>query len=217
MPTTEEILNGLSLAANKYFLFSIFWHIIVLIFLVLLFAGKKISSKFIMIGIIALFLSVSIITTLVHNPFNAVIFFLASLQFGYMALRYVHGKFGVRWDYISAAGLIMLVFGFVYPHFMENASFFKYLCASPLGLIPCPTLSAIVGITLLFHGFNSRRWMLWAAFIGLFYGVFGVLRLKVYLDTGLIAGALFLLIYAFSVKSYFSPDAQSESADDSKK
>jgi hypothetical protein len=69
-----------------------------------------------------------------------------------------------------------------------------------LGLIPCPTLSVFIGFTLLFHGFGSKKWMLSAALIGLFYGIFGVLRLKVYLDVALIAGALFLLVYAFSIR-----------------
>jgi hypothetical protein len=69
-----------------------------------------------------------------------------------------------------------------------------------MGLIPCPTLSAFIGITLMLHGFGSKKWMLTAAIFGLFYGIFGVLKLKVYLDLGLIAGALFLLVYAFTIK-----------------
>jgi hypothetical protein len=41
MPTSETILNGLALAANSYTLLSIFWHIIVLLFLILLISGKR--------------------------------------------------------------------------------------------------------------------------------------------------------------------------------
>ena len=65
-----------------------------------------------------------------------------------------------------------------------------------MGLIPCPTLSAFIGTTLMLHGFGSKKWMLVAALFGLFYGIFGVLRLKVYLDVVLIAGAVSLLVYA---------------------
>jgi hypothetical protein len=48
--------------------------------------------------------------------------------------------------------------------------------------------------------FGSKKFMLCAATIGLFYGIFGVLKLKVYLDLVLIAGALFMLTNTFSIK-----------------
>jgi len=52
----------------------------------------------------------------------------------------------------------------------------------------------------LFHGFYFKKWMLSLALIGLFYGIFGVLRLKVYLDLVLVAGALLLMVYAITAK-----------------
>jgi hypothetical protein len=57
----------------------------------------------------------------------------------------------------------------------------------------------------MFHGFGSKKWMLVAALFGLFYGIFGVLRLKVYLDLALVAGALFLLVYGISIKKQGMP------------
>jgi len=42
--------------------------------------------------------------------------------------------------------------------------------------------------------------MLVAALFGLFYGIFGVLRLKVYLDIGLIVGSVILLVYSLFIK-----------------
>jgi len=146
-----------------------------------------------------LLLSVGINAMLVSNPFNAIMFALAALIFGIIYLKFKPVQTGMKWDLVSVAGLVMVLFGFVYPHFLENADFLKYLYASPLGLIPCPSLSVFIGITLLFHGFHSKKWMLSAALIGLFYGIFGVLRLKVYLDVGLIAGALLLLFYGLTV------------------
>jgi len=200
MPTPEEILNGLSLAANKFTTLSIAWHVILLAFLILLFSGRKFNQKIVAAGMAILLLSVGIIAVLVSNPFNAIMFALAALVFGIIYLKFKPVQTGMKWDLVSVAGLVMVLFGFVYPHFLDGAPFYKYLYASPLGLIPCPTLSAFIGFTLMLHGFSSKKWMLVAALFGLFYGIFGVLRLKVYLDIGLIVGSVILLVYSFIYK-----------------
>jgi hypothetical protein len=205
MPTPEQILNGLALAAGKYTMISVFWHIVLLIILILLFSGRKFNRKIIAAGMAILLLSVGIVAVLVSNPFNAIMFALAALIFGIIYLKFKPVHIGLTWDLVSVAGLVMVLFGFVYPHFLDGAPFYKYIYASPLGLIPCPTLSAFIGITLMLNGFNSRKWMLVTALFGLFYGIFGVLRLKVYLDVVLIAGALFLLVYAFAGKQTKEP------------
>lgn len=200
MPTPEEILNGLSLASNKFMFLSIAWHVVVFLFLVFLVLGKRPANKAVALGLISLLLSVAFVAMLVSNPFNGVMFVLAAVLFIYITWKFPEENIIVKWDFISLAGAVMIAFGFVYPHFLEGAGFLKYLYASPLGLIPCPTLSVLIGFTLLFHGFYSKKWMLSLALIGLFYGIFGVLRLKVYLDIGLIAGACLLLLYAFTLK-----------------
>jgi len=201
MPTPEKILNGLSLAANSYTLLSIFWHIIVLLFLILLISGKRPSNKLVTIGSILTMLSVALVAIMVSNPFNAVMFLLASLLFAYITWRLPQTAVSISWDFYSVTGIIMIAFGLVYPHFLEDADFFNYLYASPLGLIPCPTLSLVVGFTLLFHGLYFKKWMLSLALVGLFYGIFGVFRLKVYLDLVLIAGSLSLVVLSFMIKN----------------
>jgi hypothetical protein len=200
MPTPEEILNGLALAASKYTMISITWHVILLAFLILLFSGRKFNQKIVAAGMALFLLSVGIIAVLVSNPFNALMLALAALVFGIIYLKFKPVQTGLKWDLVSVAGLVMVLFGFVYPHFLDGAPFYKYLYASPLGLIPCPTLSAFIGFTLMLHGFDSKKWMLVAALFGLFYGIFGVLRLKVYLDIGLIVGSVILLVYSFIYK-----------------
>lgn len=200
MPTPEEILAGLALAANKFVNVSILWHLIVLFFMIPLLMGKKFNTKHVSAGLGIFLLSVGMIAVLVSNPFNAVMFALAALIFGIITLKFKPVPISVKWDIISVIGLLLVVFGFVYPHFLENAPLYKYLYAAPMGLIPCPTLSAFIGITLMLHGFGSKKFMMTGALIGLFYGIFGVLRLKVYLDITLIAGALFLLVYGLTAK-----------------
>ena len=62
-----------------------------------------------------------------------------------------------------------------------------------MGLIPCPTLSLVIGFTLLAGGFGSKAWSLVLVAAGTFYGLFGVARLGVVLDVVLAGGALCLL------------------------
>jgi hypothetical protein len=197
MPNPEQILNGLTLAANQYIWLNIAWHIIAFALLAFLFTGRKLNQKLLASGMSMGLLSVGYIAVQVSNPFNAVIFALFALIFGIYTLKFKKIEVGVKWDLITVLGLIMVLFGFVHPHFLVAKSWVNYLYASPLGMIPCPTLSAFIGFTLMLKGFQSKRWMFTAGIIGLFYGIFGVVRLKVELDIMLIAGAFFLLVYAF--------------------
>lgn len=199
MPNSAEILNGLIIAANKFIWIGIAWHIILFAFMVRLFTLKPMNTKVIASGMSVFLLSVGIISVLIHNPFNAIIFALAALIFGIYTLQFKAVPVRLEWKPATIAGLLLVIFGFIYPHFLEAKSWINYLYASPMGLIPCPTLSVFIGLTLMLRGFKSRRWMLTAACFGLFYGIVGVLRLNVYLDVVLIAGALVLLVYAFSI------------------
>jgi len=93
----------------------------------------------------------------------------------------------------------MAAFGLVYPHFTHTASAIGYLYAAPTGLVPCPTLSLAIGVALIADGLGSRAFALLLAAAGLFYGIFGVVRLGVTLDLGLIAGAAVLLARRLTV------------------
>jgi hypothetical protein len=85
----------------------------------------------------------------------------------------------------------------VYPHFLHTRTWAEYIYAAPLGLIPCPTLSAVIGATLILGLLQSKAWSLAVALAGLLYGVIGVFRLGVGLDVALIAGATILAAGAF--------------------
>jgi hypothetical protein len=98
--------------------------------------------------------------------------------------------------------MIMVIFGIVYPHFIQPASLPGYLYASPAGLIPCPTLSILLGLALLFNGFGSGSLSLLLIIFGLFYGIFGVLNLKMLIDLFLLFGTLMLLVKYISVSSF---------------
>ena len=101
---------------------------------------------------------------------------------------------GPHWT--RGTGVALIAFGWVYPHFLEGPAV-AYLYASPVGLVPCPTLAMGVGFALLGNGLGSRVWGLTLATVGLFYGLFGVLHLAVFLDIALVAGAMALIAAEF--------------------
>jgi len=92
----------------------------------------------------------------------------------------------------------MIVFGWVYPHFLDNAGPMAYLYSAPTGLIPCPTLSVVIGFTLVLGGLRSRAWCVALSAVGLFYGAFGAGRLGVNIDWILFVGSLATAYVAFS-------------------
>ena len=85
-------------------------------------------------------------------------------------------------------GLICLTFGWAYPHFLATTNPALYLIAAPLGLLPCPTLSAISGLTLMMEP-RSTTWMLTLAGMSFVYATIGVFGLAVTIDVGLFVGA----------------------------
>jgi hypothetical protein len=103
-----------------------------------------------------------------------------------------------------AVGALLCVFAWVYPHFLSGA-WWEYLYQSPLGLIPCPTLSFVVGVTLITYSFQSSAWALVVASISLLYGVTGVFVLGVGIDWVLVAGAAFLAVES-SIRLVRAPD-----------
>jgi hypothetical protein len=91
-----------------------------------------------------------------------------------------------------AAGVVLAIFGLVYPHFLRAEYWIEYLYAAPFGLVPCPTLTVLVGVSLLARSFGSRPWAATVAGASLIYGVIGVAVLGVWIDAVLIAGAMAL-------------------------
>ena len=131
------------------------------------------------------------------NFFNAAIFALLVIVSIYSALKSGNGIIRGDRSWPDIAGLLLIIFGLIYPEFLQTNSPLEFAYAAPTGLIPCPTLCVLTGFALLYRGFGSVTWSLTIVASGIFYGLFGVFYLGVYLDWFLVAGSLILMLNTY--------------------
>ncbi|MCA9560787.1 MAG: hypothetical protein KC583_19700 [Myxococcales bacterium] len=196
MPTSEDILVGLGTIANDGVLFAAAWHFALLLVLVAVARGWRPSRRTAATALSLPLASVAAFAWAYGNPFNGLVFAALALALAALARRLDREPVtrGASWAVV--AGALMVAFGWVYPHFVQVDSAAAYLYAAPTGLIPCPTLSVVIGLALL-AGLSDRAWSTLTAAAGLLYGLFGTFRLGVTLDAALLAGALALLVPAW--------------------
>jgi hypothetical protein len=197
MPSSDWILANLTKSANEAQAMALLWHVIAVAAGVALLHAWRPSPRLAGIILAAPLSSVSILAFVFGNRFNGVVFaVLAGVLFA-VALHSCSDShaFFPRPLWMKIAGSALIAFGWFYPHFFRESSLFHYAVAAPLGVIPCPTLSFLIGATLLAGGL-SRPWSAVLGLGGLFYGVFGFVRLGVQIDIVLVLGASLLLALA---------------------
>jgi len=192
MPSPDRILHDLAAVAVVYLPFAVFWHLAVAAFIASLRIRMPTHLTFTSMLCLPL-ASVSLFAWLSGNPFNGATFAISSLLLLVLARRNPRAKVSLGRPVFVLLGLASLLFGLVYPHFLPDDVLLGYLYSAPTGLIPCPTLALVIGFVLAFDLVRYRPWAFVLLAIGLFYAFFGVLRLKVYLDTGLLLADTALL------------------------
>ena len=194
MPSPLEILDGLTYIANTWIGIAVAWHIAIAVLLAALILGWRPAQRQLSLILALPLVSVSVFAWLTQSPFNGALFTLGAVALGTVGARLPGIPMQRASNPAALIGLATVAFGWVYPHFLEGGSAVRYLYAAPTGLVPCPTLSVVVGFALLAGGLGSRAWSLMLAAIALFYGLFGTIRLGVYLDVGLVVGATTLSV-----------------------
>ena len=91
-------------------------------------------------------------------------------------------------------GVIGLVFGFWYPHWVESPIIINAMLYSPLGGVNCPTMATICGFLCLTSPPRSAILEATVALATLYFGFFGLFKLNAYIDVILIICALFLIL-----------------------
>ena len=198
MPSSREILEGLARIAQEWTFVAVLWHILLAAFLLPIVKGIwRPSARTAALAASAPLASAAAFAGVSGNAFNAAVLGAGTLTLAAITLR--RGHAGLHFGGASArwAGAGMLLFGWLYPHFLGVKPFWYYFFAAPIGLVPCPSLSIAIGLGLYFQAFGSRAWGVIAGLLGLAYGIVGVVRLGVMLDVALVAGAA--LLFARSV------------------
>lgn len=193
MPDRDTILLGLSLIANRMSAVAVLWHVVLAALGLALWLGVRPSGRALALGVSAVLASVTLCALLFANPFNALVLGASALALAAVATRASNGAPPAAAPWTRTLGALLLLFGWIYPHFLEGSRL-AYLYAAPLGTLPCPTLSASVGVALLGSGLAGRAWSRLLAAVAAFYGLFGALRLGVTIDLVLLAGALGLFV-----------------------
>jgi hypothetical protein len=194
MPSANQILSELNRITNESISIAILWHIYYAV-IALLFVARVCRSIRLLGALLAMpVLSVGITAWIHGNPFNGSLFTLVWVVLMAIVLRLPRQavEFGPAWMVIT--GVLLFLFAWFYPHFLNASSVWMYYYATPVGVIPCPTLSASIGGSLIFSALFSRAWILTLAVMGLFYGLFGALVLGVRLDFILAIGGFVALL-----------------------
>jgi hypothetical protein len=188
MPGSAEILAALGALARAHQPLAAFWHAYFV--LIALATIRRPSNRLLACLLIPPVASVALLAWLSGNLFTGAVLGVVSgaglaLGLAAPAHRVVRAS-GLCW-YL---GFALLALGLVYPHFLKPSTPFVYFYAAPVGIVPCPTLLAVVGLTLMFSGLGSSLWCYLLGSAGIFYGFFGAVQLGVSLDWSLaFAGA----------------------------
>lgn len=190
----ELILDGLTSIANDWKGLAIAWHLVLATLCLMLVAGWRPSAPLLGASLALMMMSVSAVAWLSGNPVNGTIFGILSVLIAAAARRCSSAPICIAKGPPAVAGVALVVFGWIYPHFLGTNSWATYLYAAPFGLLPCPTLSVMIGLALLIDDVPSPLWTGTLVLAGLFYGGFGVFRLGVQLDWALLAGCAVLAV-----------------------
>ena len=208
MPSTEQLLAALKHIANAWRPLAVAWHVYFAVLAGMLVAGLR--PRRLLTGVLLglPLLSVSSVAWLSGNPFNGAVYALVAVLLIFFSFRLRSGRVRIAPPWLLVPGTLMLLFGWVYPHFLQTTSFLTYVYAAPVGIIPCATLTTVIGLTLALDGLGSRAFALTLGIPGLFYGFTGVGQFRVFTDVVLLLGAILLTVRAFLRRPEPRPTAQ---------
>lgn len=194
MPSSEAILGSLTLVANQWRAVAIVWHLLLGTLVLAWLVGYRPSNRLVARLLTMPLFSVSIVAWWSGNPFNGATFAVLALFLMTVASRFSTQPVRLASSLFVVTGSLLVAFAWVYPHFLDTEQWTEYAYAAPLGLLPCPTLAAVIGVTLALGLFRSTFWAATLAASGLVYGAIGVFGLEVSLDYVLLFGALALIV-----------------------
>ena len=194
MPSNDQILASLKAIVNSWQIAAVLWHLYFAIIVAGLISGARLLKRDFGILLALPLLSVGIIAWFSANPFNGIVFALLGVLLIYFSIKMPPEQIDIAPAWPLLPGILMVIFGWIYPHFLETTSWWSYLYAAPTGLIPCPTLSIVIGFTLIVNKLGSPGYSITLGAAGLLYGLLGVFKLGVTIDWILLIGTILILV-----------------------
>ena len=191
----EEIYDHLLKVVDQTRPFSVVAHILFLTVFVVGLVLKKIRTVLFTFFIALISLSALVVAVAYMILPNIIIF---AMFLGLIIHAYLKKKLNFELKNIAGTnvffGIVGLVFGFWYLHWVESPLWLNALLYSPLGIVNCPTMVTVCAFLCLTK--KPRSVFLEATVAGttLYFGFFGIFLLKAYVDVVLIACAMFLLL-----------------------
>ena len=190
--TSESILSWAAAVANDWRWLAVCWHVALAVLVIAVVTTRHLSQRLLGILLALPVASVAAVAWMSRNPFNGLMFTglaVLLLRAARCLPEIAVARASPGWV-VAGTGLVGI--GWVYPHFLTADTWTAFAYASPFGLLPCPTLLVVIGITLIYGGLHSRSWSVPLSAVAVGYGVIGVFTLEVLLDVFLLAGAALL-------------------------
>jgi len=203
MKTPEAITSMLENISKEVKNYSAFVHILFLVVIGLGLLVKKIRNSLFSLLIAFLSLSATIISVKYVIAPNIIIFTMF-----FVLIIHAYLTKNLTFDFKNIApvnlffGILGLVFGFWYLHWVESPVWLNAFLYSPLGAVNCPTMVTICGFLCLSQKPRSAILEAAVALTTLYFGFFGIFRLGAYVDVVLIICALFLIVRLGSYLTY---------------
>jgi hypothetical protein len=195
VPSPFEIVRLLGVMSRELTWLAVGWHVVVFAVFAAGLAGFRPSNRVIAIVLVALASSVAVAALAYANPFNALAFGILAVALAISSARHPPGRASLGPPWAVLLGSAVLLFGTCYPHFVVGPWYLRIM-AAPVGVVPCPTLAVVGGTTLVLGAFGARALPALLAAWSAFYALFGILRLGVMLDAGLVASSVGLVALA---------------------
>ncbi len=214
MKTSEAITSMLETVAQETRGYAAFVHLLFLVVIGLgLLIGRMRNALF---SLFIAFISLSATVFAVNYAIapNVIIF-------GMFFVLILHAWFTKRLNFglkdsapISLFfGVLGLVFGFWYLHWVDSPVWLHALFSSPLGVVNCPTMVTVCGFLCLSQKPRSAPLEAAVGLITLYFGFFGIFRLGAYVDVVLVLCSLFLIVRLItSLPREYAPGARAETA-----
>jgi hypothetical protein len=203
--TVESILSWATAVANDWRWLAMWWHIAFAALVIALVSGSYPTRRLLGLVLALPVISVAVLAWISRNPFNAFSFTVLAVLLLRAAMCLPQATVVAASSGWLLAGVGLLGFGWTYPHFLMTDTWMPYLYASPFGLLPCPTLLVVIGMTLIFGGLYSMAWSVPLAVAGVLYGLIGVFILQVSLDIWLLSGSILLGVMVAADRVVYPP------------